>query len=282
MSDRSIGGERAARLARRARGVAKSFSTEPAETLRTLDLVPRLVDGLLFAEKWPEPNWKSGDPDSIDDRSHQLLEYFDSVEEGPGIWKWRHYFDIYERHLKKFVGRDVHVVEVGVYSGGSLRMWRQFFGANCHMYGVDIEESAKAYEDDATRVFIGDQADRSFWKRFREEVPVVDVLVDDGGHLADQQIPTLEEMVPHLRPGGVYICEDVLGHLNPLTAYVSGLALRLNTYDGEDPSAHGLQASIDSVHFYPYVAVLEKALARVEGFRSEKHGTEWEPYIRPW
>src|SRR4051812_2508259 len=57
-----------------------------------------------------------------------LLQYFDAHTEGPGIWKFRHYFEIYQRHFAKFVGQDVHVVEIGVYSGGSLNMWKEYFG----------------------------------------------------------------------------------------------------------------------------------------------------------
>src|SRR4051794_18336311 len=42
-----------------------------------------------------------------------LREYFDAIDEGAGVWKWLHYFDIYHRHLQKFVGRKVTIVEVG-------------------------------------------------------------------------------------------------------------------------------------------------------------------------
>ena len=44
------------------------------------------------------------------------------------VWKWKHYCDVYHRHFSKFVGREVHVLEVGIYSGGSLQMWREYFG----------------------------------------------------------------------------------------------------------------------------------------------------------
>jgi len=71
---------------------------------------------------------------------------------------------------------------------------------------------------------IGDQADRRFWKRFKQEHPRIDVLIDDGGHEPEQQLVTLEEMLPHLRPGGVYICEDVHGERNRFNAYVHGVA----------------------------------------------------------
>ena len=44
------------------------------------------------------------------------------------------------RDFKKFIGCEVHVVEVGIYSGGSLAMWRDYFGSKCHVYGIDIAE----------------------------------------------------------------------------------------------------------------------------------------------
>ena len=155
------------------------------------------------------------------------LLYFESHKTGRGIWKWRHYFDIYHRHFAKFVGREVHIAEIGVYSGGSLNMWKAYFGPRCHVYGVDIEPACKTYEGDRVKILIGDQADRGFWKSFREQVPTLDILVDDGGHAPEQQIVTLEEILPHLRPGGVYFCEDVTWVHNRFAAYVAGLAENL-------------------------------------------------------
>src|SRR5207248_1717332 len=77
-----------------------------------------------------------------------LEAYLDAYEKGPGIWKWRHYFDVYHRHLSKFVGREVHVVEIGIQSGGSLRMWRHYFGDRALIYGVDIDPTCIAAEDE--------------------------------------------------------------------------------------------------------------------------------------
>src|SRR5215211_8306674 len=73
-----------------------------------------------------------------EDGPNPLEAYFDTLTEGPGIWKWRHYFQIYHRHLSKFVGRSPHVLEIGVYSGGSLPMWLDYFGEGTQVYGVDI------------------------------------------------------------------------------------------------------------------------------------------------
>ena len=216
--------------------------------------------------------------------SDPLRSYFDSVSEGPGIWKWLHYFEIYHRHLARFVGRSPALVEVGVYSGGSLGMWRHYFGDGAHIHGVDIQPDCRAYEGPGTSIHIGDQGDREFWRAFRERVPPVDVLIDDGGHQPEQQIVTLEEMLPHLKPGGVFICEDVHGINNEFTAYVSALADRLNAFAPAfdqrvlSSSATALQSDVHSIHFYPYVIVIEKRSVPLASLSAPKHGTMWQPF----
>lgn len=223
-----------------------------------------------------------------------LWEYFQANRKGPGIWKWTHYFDVYTRHLSKFVGRSPHVVEIGIYSGGSLGMWRQFFGPGCHVSGIDIEPACKSYAGDGVTIHIGDQADRGFWKAFREQSPPVDVLIDDGGHATEQQRITLEEMLPHLRPGGVYVCEDVCGTTNKFAAYAHKLADQLNGFewvplleaeqresdgDGSATPTNAFQRLVHSVHLYPWVVVIERNEQPPDRLFSPRHGTEWQPFL---
>src|SRR6185503_13401380 len=92
----------------------------------------------------------------------------------------------------------------------------------------DIEQACRVYEDEQVRVHVGDQADREFWRKFRKDVPLLDIIVDDGGHTPRQQIVTLEELLPHLRPGGVYLCEDVHGVHHEFVAYIAGIADHFN------------------------------------------------------
>ena len=223
--------------------------------------------------------------------TNPLRLFFEAHKEGPGIWKWQHYFDIYDRHLDRFRDRAVRVLEIGIYSGGSLEMWKNYFGPRCEIYGVDIEPACKAYQNGSVKVFIGDQGDRSFWRRFKHEVQYVDIIIDDGGHLPHQQIVTLEELLPHLRPGGVYICEDIHGTLNPFAAYVYGLAQNLNAGDlakkNADNSerclvygASAVQSAVRSIHLYPFVTVVERTETAISELVSTKHGTQWQPFLK--
>jgi hypothetical protein len=197
-----------------------------------------------------------------------------------GIWKWQHYFDIYHRHFVHFVGNKVDVLEIGVYGGGSLEMWRSYFGQKSHIYGVDIDSVCKKYESDRISIFIGDQGDRQFWKKLKKEVPEIDILIDDGGHSPEQQRTTLEEMLPHLRPGGIYLCEDIHHRLNGFAEFAIGLVRELNNFNGckdelLSTDASTFQSVIHSIHFYPFVVVIEKHGIPVRRLSSQKKGTDW-------
>jgi hypothetical protein len=270
----------------------KFFRHQPRLTLKLLHGLPLTIRGSNYARDWQSNTWDDDDapfsvePDTNGISTNPLKTFLSSRKTGRGIWKWNHYFEIYQRHFSKFVGKDVHVLEIGVYSGGSLEMWREYFGQRCHVYGVDIEEACKCYQNDYTKIFIGDQADRNFWKFFKENVPMLDIIIDDGGHQTEQQIVTLEEMLPHLRPGGVYLCEDIHHVNNNFPAFMHGIIRNLNAHEisksttGYSPPIK-FQKWIKSAHFYPYVTVIEKNSRPLEELIAPKHGTEWQPFLGP-
>jgi hypothetical protein len=235
-----------------------------------------LARGNSFAQRLPEqPEGPPGEPGEME-------RYFDDHTVGPGLFKWRHYFEIYERHFGKFVGKEVHLAEIGIYSGGSLELWRQYLGPRVHVYGVDIEPACKVYEGPETRVYIGDQADPAFWARFVAEVPPLDIVIDDGGHETHQQIATLEALLPHLRPGGVYLCEDIHYTGNAFHSYVNGLSRQLHatgslTSHNFPPTA--FQQAVASIHTYPFVTVIERRLHPLAVLEAPRHGTEWQPFL---
>lgn len=219
-----------------------------------------------------------------------IAEYFDFYKEGPGIWKWLHYFEYYQRHFHRFVGKPLNLLEIGVYSGGSLGMWKKYFGKQCQIYGVDIEADCKSYEDEQVKVFIGDQADRAFWKDFKTQTPQLDIVIDDGGHEPEQQLVTFQEILSHIRPGGIYFCEDIHQVSNTFATYLHQLSHNLNACHharvnpGEPErrivyEATEFQSRIHSIHLYPYVAVVEFNRNMVREFVCPKRGTQWQPFL---
>jgi hypothetical protein len=137
-----------------------------------------------------------------------LEEYFRN-NDGRLIHKWMHYFDVYHRHFERFRNQPVVVVEFGVSQGGSLEMWRNYFGDQATIYGIDIDERCAALDGPGTHVLIGDQEDREFLRSVGERTGPIDVLIEDGGHTMGQQLATFAEMYPLVKEGGVFLIEDL-------------------------------------------------------------------------
>lgn len=122
--------------------------------------------------------------------------------------KHKSYFDVYDALLEEYRGKPITFVEIGVLDGGSLFMWRDFFGEQARIIGIEINESAKQWEDHGFEIFIGSQSDPIFWESFFSKVGMVDVILDDGGHTYQQQIVTVESSLNNIKSGGKIIVED--------------------------------------------------------------------------
>lgn len=205
-----------------------------------------------------------------------LVTYVEEHTEGPGIWKWKHYFDVFERHLDRFRDKPVGLLEIGVLGGGTLQMWREYLGPHVHVYGIDVDPACKSLEREGVEIAIGDQGDRSFWRSFLESSPTIDIVIDDGGHEPHQQAVTLECLLGQVRPGGVYICEDLFGAFQPFDSFTDGLSRRLsNVGPGRRARTTTLHQHIASVHRYPMLTVIEKPSSCPRSFTDPPHGTEW-------
>ena len=123
--------------------------------------------------------------------------------------KWHHYFEIYESEFGPFRGRPVKLLEIGVQEGGSLEIWRSYFGPQAVLFGVDIDPLCGKLSTEDLPVRIGSQNDPAFLKRVIAEMGGVDIVVDDGSHVGADQIASFKTMFPLLSTGGLYLIEDV-------------------------------------------------------------------------
>lgn len=132
-----------------------------------------------------------------------LQQIFDGTER---IHKLRHYLPIYQAVLT----RTERMLEIGVDRGGSLDMWRQYM-PNATIVGLDINPRAAQYDDPGGNVHvrIGDQTDIRFLEAVFDEFGTFDTVLDDGGHTPKQMIGSFQYLFPRLKPGGVYLVEDV-------------------------------------------------------------------------
>jgi hypothetical protein len=159
-----------------------------------------------------------------------------------------------------------------VFQGGSLQMWKSYFGPEAKIYGIDINSHCKQFEDDQVKIYIGDQEDRRFLQSLAEIIPRIDILIDDGGHTMKQQINTFEELFSHIDKEGVYLCEDL--HTSYWQTYLGGFKKRgtfieysksfidsINAWHSQQPkqlSVSNFTKSAYSLHYYDSILVIEK------------------------
>jgi hypothetical protein len=119
------------------------------------------------------------------------------------------YMAVYDELFGPYKGRDITFVEVGILGGGSLEVWRNYFGKGSRIIGIDRNPALKdELEKDGYEVAIGDQSDPAFWRNFYARVGNVDILLDDGGHTNTQTWTTLTASLAHIRDGGMLVIED--------------------------------------------------------------------------
>ncbi len=213
---------------------------------------------------------------------NDLRDYFDRNEDKL-IHKWTHYFDIYDRYFSKFRGTDVHILEIGISQGGSLQMWKDYFGPEATIYGVDVNPDCKALEERQVKIFVGDQGDRKFLSSLRESIPRIDILLDDGGHTMLQQIRTFEELFPAISDDGVYLCEDLhtsywkkfgggYHRKGTFIEYAKNFIDDINAWHSREGNfkVNGITRSAYGVHFYDSIVVIEKK--KMEPPQHEKSG----------
>ena len=122
----------------------------------------------------------------------------------------------YTRHYQKlFDGlwdRPVHILEIGLnrfdrLDCASLRIWLDSF-PNSQIYGMDIKP--QTFADPRVSIWIGSQGDPVFLNLFASSLrEPLNIVIDDGSHASlDQQI-SLAYLFPSVKPGGMYIIEDL-------------------------------------------------------------------------
>ena len=139
---------------------------------------------------------------------NDLKKYFDN-NTNRVIHKWEHYFEIYDRHFSAYRGKEIVILEIGVFQGGSLQMWKHYFGPKAKIYGIDIDPDCKKFEEENIEIFIGSQSDKNFLAEVKKKMPAIDILIDDGGHTMNQIKTSFLELFDHVKPDGIYAIEDL-------------------------------------------------------------------------
>ncbi len=126
------------------------------------------------------------------------------------IQKSPFHLKFYRQVLASLAEEPRSILEIGVKGGGSTALWKALF-RSATVVGIDIKLRPGLAEPSPDGV-IYLQADQTDVKRLREiagQYGPFDLVIDDGSHVTDHQAVSIRELLPHVRPGGVYVVEDI-------------------------------------------------------------------------
>lgn len=127
---------------------------------------------------------------------------------------YHNYLEIYEKYFSKYRNKLKTFLEIGLWEGESIRMWREYFTTG-NLVGADILDLSHI-ELPNTSFHVCDQSDRQQLEELVQKTyNQFDIIIDDGGHMMHQQQITLGTMFKYLKPGGVFVIEDLHTSGNP-------------------------------------------------------------------
>jgi hypothetical protein len=127
--------------------------------------------------------------------------------------KWTHYFETYEAVFGSRRTGPMRILEIGVFQGASLRLWKSYFQhAQTSLVGIDIEPSCAKFDapSESIHVRIGSQADGEFLAKVVAEFGPFDLIIDDGSHFSSHMIKSFNFLyATGLKDDGIYFVEDL-------------------------------------------------------------------------
>lgn len=200
-----------------------------------------------------------------------LWELF-SNHNGKVVHKWIHYFPIYEKYFQNWRNKSLLFWEIGVSKGGSLQMWKNYFGSNAIIVGIDIDPNAKSHSDLNVHVEIGDQKDINFLDTILNKYGIPDIVIDDGSHVQQDIITTFQKIYPLMHKNGIYLVEDLhtaywpkygggLKKDGTFMEFTKGCLDKLNAYHSKGAiEPDHITTNTFGIHVYDSVVVFEKGI----------------------
>ena len=123
------------------------------------------------------------------------------------------YIEVYEEILASYRKKAKNILEIGLMSGESLRMWDEYFkgevfGIDCSIKPIDGKADLTKAIEDGLYISIGDATNPRDIERYYEGLKF-DVVIDDGSHNIEDQVKTHYILKDYMAEGSIYIIEDI-------------------------------------------------------------------------
>lgn len=144
---------------------------------------------------------------------YSLIDIYKS-HDGNIADKWESYLHAYSQIFSYYRNEynDVRLLEIGVLNGGSIEIWKKYFGPKSEVVGIDIiDQVCKMKLRGKIETYCFDITDLNILNTFVDETDSFDIIIDDASHNSSDIILTFPKLFRHLTPGGTYCIEDLFG-----------------------------------------------------------------------
>jgi len=151
--------------------------------------------------------------DSLNDLQSIMLKY--NTDKNSNC---HNYGRQYDSLFQKYKNRKVKILELGVYTGQSLPIYKEYFKDYELIVGVDFNPICKQYEDVESRIFveIGNLSQEEIYSRIIKKYGKFDIIIDDASHQCVDMIKSFEILFKELNDDGLYIIEDTCVYNDPV------------------------------------------------------------------
>jgi cephalosporin hydroxylase len=132
--------------------------------------------------------------------------------------------EFYQKTFEPFSDEEITLVEIGIRSGASIKLWREFF-SKANIIGIDNLQDHNDNRTPINKDWISDGVKFIDFDAYSEKIfdilkTNIDILIDDGPHTLESHIKLLEMYIPKMNSGGMIIIEDISYNPNNLYNYV--------------------------------------------------------------
>ena len=182
------------------------------------------------------------------------------------------YLDAYELFFGRLANTEIDLLEIGVESGGSLKMWHEFF-PKAKITGIDIDKECRKFACERIEIITGDQGDRGFIEEFAKDKSF-DIVIDDGSHKVEHQRSCFKRLWNTVKSGGFYVVEDLhtsywpkwggkYGGSNTMVEYLKTIFDNINHKAVSHEKAEGHKTQLTpmgarSIHIYSGICFIER------------------------
>lgn len=120
----------------------------------------------------------------------------------------------YQEKFEPIRNKKLTLVEIGVRSGASLKMWKEFFSKKATIIGIDNLQDFKDNRTPINKEWTTDGVQFIDADAYSQETVdgidgKIDILIDDGPHTFQSHLELLKLYLPKMNGGGYIVIEDI-------------------------------------------------------------------------